>query len=368
MTYFTCAWVCINMLCRLGCSLPVELWHRGPGEMSDQMRGLVEPLGVTCVDALKVRKRHPARILNGWELKPYAIMHSRFEEVLYLDADNVPVVDPTFLFETPQYREAGAIFWPDFGRLEPDREAWALTGVEYRDEPEVESGQLLIGKARCWAPLSLAMWMNEHSDFWHQYIHGDKETFHLAWRKLGLPNAMPDRGIDALEGVMCQHDFDGRRIFQHRNMRKFVAGVPNPQTPGFLFERECIDYLAQLEEQWTELSDYRNLHRRATPAEQAIARELCSRRWLYRRVGHDQRTMSFEVDGSVGEGADECERTWSLTARPSLTYLLIRGGNGPTCLLTPVSPDHWSGRWTVHERMPIELIADGRWATKSARS
>src|SRR5207302_1106010 len=90
LNYFTCAWVCISMLRRLGCDLPIELWHLGGKELDDRMKTLVARLGVRCVDGCKVRKKFPARILRGWELKPYAILHSSFREVLLLDADNVP--------------------------------------------------------------------------------------------------------------------------------------------------------------------------------------------------------------------------------------------------------------------------------------
>jgi hypothetical protein len=32
---FTCAWGCINLLRReLGCTLPIEVWHLGPEEMT----------------------------------------------------------------------------------------------------------------------------------------------------------------------------------------------------------------------------------------------------------------------------------------------------------------------------------------------
>jgi hypothetical protein len=243
--YFTCAWVNIHMLRRLGCTLPIELWHLGPKEMTPQMRKLVEPLGVRVVDGLAVHRVYPVRILNGWELKPYAIMHSSFEEVLLLDADNVAVVDPTFLFETAPYRALGSIFWPDYERLTPTREIWKLTGVPYRDEPEFETGQIVINKRERWKPLSLTMWMNEYSDFWYEFIHGDKETFHFAWRKLNVAYAMPERGIEPLDGVMCQHDFLGRRIFQHRNMAKWKLN-DNRRISGFIYEDECLAALEEL--------------------------------------------------------------------------------------------------------------------------
>lgn len=144
--YFTNAWVCINMLRRLGCQLPVEFWYLGHREMSNDMISLVQPLNVRCVDGLEVRKTKPARILNGWELKPYAIINCLFKEVLYLDADNVPVVNPEFLFGTREYQETGAIFWPDYNRLAQSRAIWAICGIEYRDEPEIESGQIVLNK------------------------------------------------------------------------------------------------------------------------------------------------------------------------------------------------------------------------------
>ncbi|MBI3880442.1 MAG: hypothetical protein HY301_10320 [Verrucomicrobia bacterium] len=118
--FFTCAWVCIKMLRRAGCQLPVELWHLGPDELDDRMKELVAPPGVRCVDAFEVRKKHPARVLKGWELKPYAILHSRFKEVLYLDADNVPVRDPEYLFASREFQETGALFWPDVGDHKPN--------------------------------------------------------------------------------------------------------------------------------------------------------------------------------------------------------------------------------------------------------
>ena len=111
------AWVCIRMLRDLGCQLPIQCWYLGESERNQAWEQIVASYGVECIDAYQVREKYPHARLHGWELKPYAIQHSPFAEVLFLDADNVPVCDPTFLFETPQYQEHGAIFWPDFGRL-----------------------------------------------------------------------------------------------------------------------------------------------------------------------------------------------------------------------------------------------------------
>jgi hypothetical protein len=261
LRYFTCAYVCIRMLRQLGCTLPVQLWHLGEMEILPGMAESVAGLDVEFINAFEVQSRHPCRILNGYELKPYTLLHSRFRHVLYLDADNVPIVDPSFLFETPEYADAGAIFWPDYSRLEPTREIWDLCEVEYRDEPEIESGQIVIDTVRCWRALKLTMFMNEYSDFYFEHIHGDKETFHLAFHRTGTPYHMPPYGIHSLDSVMCQHDFTGRRIFQHRNMDKWSYDLSNLRIDDFQYEDLCFKFIKDLRSRLSRAPDF-SLHSR----------------------------------------------------------------------------------------------------------
>jgi len=310
--YFPSAWVLINMLRHLGCTLPVELWHLGRHELTEDMAELVKPLGVTCVDAHEVRERYPSRILNGWEVKPYSIIHSGFEEVLFLDADNVPVVNPGFLFDTPQYREFGAVFWPDYWRLSRNRAIWKVCGVSYRDEPEFESGQILLHKRRCWQALQLTMCYNEYSDYYYQYMYGDKETYHMAWRRLDQEYAMPREGVCSLGGcVMLQRDFEGHLLFQHRNRAKWhLDPAQNPRIDGFLYEDTCIEFLRQ-----------------------------------------------FLPDQTIGEGAAALEKTWRLDEKADGDLTLgLCGDAGLICELERGADGAWRGRWTQFERMPIELV------------
>jgi hypothetical protein len=216
------------------------------------MESLLAPLGVTCVDALQIRKEFPVRVLHGWELKPYAILHSRFREVLLLDADNVATADPEYLFSTDEFESTGAVFWPDYvrGKNLKSRAVWRSCGLRQPNEPEFETGQVLVDKQRCWAALCLTMWFNENSDFYYRFIHGDKETFHLAFRKLNQPYALVPTPVGSLAGTMCQHDFRGRRIFQHRNSDKWDLFLTNRRVPGFRFEADCRQAVLQLRRVW----------------------------------------------------------------------------------------------------------------------
>ena len=357
LRYFTCAWVCINMLRKLGCALPVQLWHLGAKEMTDEMRLLLKPLGVECVDGLEVRKRHPARILNGWEIKPYAIIHSPFQEVLSLDADNVPVVNPEFLFDTPQFKETGAIFWPDYGRLAKDRSIWDICGIAYRDEPEFESGQIVVDKARCWQALRVTMHLNEHSDFYYRHIHGDKETFHMGFRKVNKAYSMPAKGIHALDATMCQHDFDGNRIFQHRNLAKWSLFGANRRISGFLYEDECLGFLDSLGKVWKGLPSGAKRFNPSTKSQSELkaGEMLAKQRYEYHRVGHDRRPMSFCADGTVGTGKGGCEIFWDVAEASGAMILEISAEQDATCRLTYDGTGAWKGQWLRFEKMPVEL-------------
>ena len=76
-----------------------------------------------------------------------------FAEVLVLDADNLPLADPSFLFESPEYKSSGSLFWPDFWSNN-----WHNPGPVYdllnltepwEKEPDLlttESGQFLLNR------------------------------------------------------------------------------------------------------------------------------------------------------------------------------------------------------------------------------
>jgi hypothetical protein len=349
LRYFTNAYVCASLLRRHGCTLPIQFWHLGPAEMTDEMRHLVAHLDVTTVDAHVVRETHPARTLNGWELKPYAILHCPFEEVLFLDADNVVVRNPEYLFSAEPYLRTGAVFWPDRDRLPADREVWDVVGVEYRDEPEVESGQLLINKQRCWHALNVAMFMNEWSDVYYRYMHGDKETFHLAWRKLGQEYAMPDRGVELLPDTICHHDFNGLRIFQHRNYRKWQLEGDNEPIPDFWLEDTCLQFVDELRRRWSVSNALRGA------SSDLYSRIVNQRDYMYCRIGRDFRRIAFLGDGNLDAGSGAWERRWSVEGATEAPKLLVWDDRDVLCELV-YEGGMFHGQWLKHERVKVVLL------------
>jgi hypothetical protein len=51
--------------------------------------------------------------LPSWAAKPVAVLLSSFEEVVAIDADVLPLVDPEVLFASAPYVRGAALFWDD---------------------------------------------------------------------------------------------------------------------------------------------------------------------------------------------------------------------------------------------------------------
>ena len=93
---------------------------------------------------------------------------------------------------------------------------------------------MVIDKRRCWRALQLTMFFNKHSSFFYRWLLGDKDTFHMAWRRVGQPYGMPmfHPEQDSENGpVLYQHDFQGRRFLQHRNQDKWDYDGGNIRIP-----------------------------------------------------------------------------------------------------------------------------------------
>lgn len=131
--------------------LPFQVWTF-PGELapgSAEYRELTQELGATVHEAQGLEKDQGA--WKNFQIKGLAITSSSFQEVVYLDSDNIPLRDPSHLFESPTYREHGtrAAFWPDLSKDHVDNAIWRIIGDECDlDNWTFESGQIVIDKVR----------------------------------------------------------------------------------------------------------------------------------------------------------------------------------------------------------------------------
>ncbi|KAK4139153.1 glycosyltransferase family 71 protein [Dichotomopilus funicola] len=209
--------VVLRRLTKLKATIPIEV-HYWADEMSPANRHDLAALypHTTFNDLslphniLHVRK--DSDIIN-FQLKPAALINSRFAEPLLLDSDNIPILDPSTLFDSTAYREYHTVFWPDIARTRPQNPAWAITNTHCRmDEYEQESGQMLVDKRRFWYHLQLAAWLNiQQGKYYNAFLLGDKDMFRFAWHALRTEYGRPSRWLTSVgtlnEGTYCGHSF-----------------------------------------------------------------------------------------------------------------------------------------------------------------
>lgn len=279
-------WVLLNELVRLDCKLPVEIFYRSDELTHDEITLLGS---ISDLIQIKLIQGTPKDFTSryghrhGWACKIYALHESPYSQNLWLDADNCPIKDPTFLFDDPEYAAKGSLFWRDVystdsaNQYSDNSPMWSVFGVPPNDAEPFETGQLLINKLRCWQEFSLVKWYADNCDIFYHF-GGDKETFKMAWQRTALtkglnparsnyhasdtvpfgfmpygpfhkgrPNAYGKWGGGT---VMVQRDRSGHELFNHRNMDRFTLG-DNVRNDDITNEDRYHAYIDQLKARMT---------------------------------------------------------------------------------------------------------------------
>jgi alpha 1,2-mannosyltransferase len=231
--------VSLRRLKKIGSTIPVEV-HYWDDEMNEEnleeFASLYQPISFN--DLSKPHNILPTKKDNfmiNFQLKTASLVNSKFAEPLLLDSDNIPILDPTILWDSRVYREYGTVFWPDIARTWPQNPAWSITNTPCRmGEYELESGQLMVDKRRYWYHLQLAAWMNnDQGKYYDAILLGDKDTFRFAWHALKTDYGRPKKWLTSVgtenEGYYCGNSFaqhhpdDGRVAFLHGGAIKSVS-------------------------------------------------------------------------------------------------------------------------------------------------
>ena len=240
--YLEPALVMLNMIRQSGCTLRIQVWHVGKEEMTDSHLELLRPYNVETrdfKDFVGPEMLQPIQANVGmrlFQLKPLALLHTDLENILLLDSDNVPVRDPSYLFETKEFKETGTIFWPDYWKTSVDNPIWKIIGREPEGSWEQESGQLVLRKSAAWRAINLCVHFN--SEFYMKLLNGDKDTFRFSWTAANVPYKMVSSWPTAIGTLkelhseqqhgfcahtMLQHDLDGKPLFVHHNQLKHAS-------------------------------------------------------------------------------------------------------------------------------------------------
>ena len=209
-----------------GCELAVEVWYLR-GELREDVLRQYQVLGATvhmfenhfdAADLQHVCWNAHARLM---QLLPLAVIHSQFEEVLFLDANTAPLRNMGELFDDVQYRTAGAMFWPDYFKLSVSNPVWDALDLSAADAWSVDAGAVLFNKRKCWIALHYAVHLHTEPvmkvvlepDALQLAFRASKTDFYLAPHR-----ATPVGMMDELSGRICglaalQRDARGSDVF-----------------------------------------------------------------------------------------------------------------------------------------------------------
>lgn len=193
----------------LGSKLPIEVWYLGQKEY---YKPIIEDLAnryndIKFINTFDILEKFPFKNISGWPLKSYAMFHSSFEEIVYLDSDCFIQVKPEKIFEYEIYKEHEALFCSDIEVQNPKRipyvnnmlgtwipqqkdwdytksnPIWDILGIEEQSGTEIESGLIVINKLKHMQSLLVSRFLNENNDITYNYLYGDKDTYRLAFHK-----------------------------------------------------------------------------------------------------------------------------------------------------------------------------------------
>ncbi|KAG2484565.1 hypothetical protein HYH03_016611 [Edaphochlamys debaryana] len=247
----------------LGSRLPVEVIYYGEAEVNPAIAKLFDDpklQPVALVDsALTPYPSHqrPCEI-KSFVSKVWALYAgTSFDEVLLMDADNYPLVPPEEMFEMEQYKQNGHVFWPDFWHSAwIDGSMYEMFGSKppWHNNPThrvTESGQVLFDRRRLPLVLEWLWYLNSHSAFVYKKMHGDKDSFKLAFYLAGMLqnftqvpvfNSMalkwlPPENAYLLQSVI-QYSWKGEPLFFHQT--KFFPTVARDRSTN----RTQLDWLS----------------------------------------------------------------------------------------------------------------------------
>ena len=263
-------WVLLQELKRLNCNLPIEVFYR-KDELNQSQINLLQSI-MPNISIYKI-KGEPKDFISkyghkhGWACKIYALKESEYAENLWIDNDNYPLKDPSFLFNDLEYIDKGLLLWREMistdsaNQYADNSPMWPIFNIPINDAEAIEAGQLVINKNKCPIEFSLLTYYADNCEIYYHF-GGDKETFKLAWQRIahiknipfyrvnyhsdpnapfalmpfgpfskGLPNQYHKWGGGT---VMVHRDRDGFELFNHRNMQKmqlannpFYADITN---------------------------------------------------------------------------------------------------------------------------------------------
>lgn len=254
--------------------IPIEIFYNGDDDLSEDKRNILKEYDNVYISDLSRYFNNTFLKLEGFALKPFSILASRFEEVILIDADSVYLRDPALFFNDPGYIEKGTIFFEDrkfqtsyFKSYEwiksfishplPETEKLRIWNKKTIDQ--MESSSVVINKSKNILGLLAACKLNEekYRKTVYDHVYGDKETFWIGFEMARQPfyfnpyrpayiakvdSVDMNRNITRFCGHIGHRSADGKFMFWNGHLLK-DKNSGNPELINFNIIVYDTDYI-----------------------------------------------------------------------------------------------------------------------------
>lgn len=206
-----------NLRQTLHSSLPIEVAYSGEDDLPRKYRDYFESMGadITTLDVTMAFEQETLKLAGGgWAIKPFALLATKFEQAILLDADAVFFQDPDFIFDNhPGYIETGTLLFHDrllWQGAFKERHKWWETELAHTKlsdtilrskvymegyAEEGDSGVVVVDKSRlsvfigllhiCWQSTEAVR--EKHT---YRMGHGEKESWWFGFELAATPYTM----------------------------------------------------------------------------------------------------------------------------------------------------------------------------------
>jgi len=183
----------------LNCTLPIEIFYIGYKDISTEHIDELLSIPDVYVNDIKTYFDNDIVNIGGWAVKSFALLASRFEEAILMDADAAYIRNPETLFEDQGYKELGTVYFRDRTR-EPGvnkgnrwLKSWMTDPLPETETSrfwnaishhEMESSTVVMHKTRNILGLLNVCKLNEkkiRDEVVYKMVYGDKETFWIGF-------------------------------------------------------------------------------------------------------------------------------------------------------------------------------------------
>jgi len=206
---FTCHLIS-NLRNALNSKLPIQIAYAGNKDLPSEHQQALLNLGedIDLLDITSVLNDETLELQGAaWAIKPFAMLASRFEKIILMDADAIFLQKPEEIFEKHNgFKETGTLlfhdrlvdrgsfgprhefYWNMMKKLVPSATFEKSIAMREGYSQEADSGVVVLDKGRLPVLFALlfACWQNSFNvreDVTYRHTHGDKETY---WMGLEL--------------------------------------------------------------------------------------------------------------------------------------------------------------------------------------